>query len=67
MFLALHIEIMNLKTAVPLNCDAGDIAGKIIHSLRSVFPSWLSFMNGIYSLIMLALFVLGIPYSCPSC
>ena len=51
---------MNLKNAAPLSFDAADIAGKIIHSLKSVFPSWSSFKNGIYGLIMLALLVLGI-------
>ena len=51
---------MNLKNAALLSFDAADIADKIIHGLRSVFPSWSSFKNGIYSLIMLALLVLGI-------
>ena len=51
---------MNLKNAALLSFDAADITGKIIHGLRSVFPSWSSFKNGIYSLIMLALLVLGI-------
>ena len=51
---------MNLKNAALLSFDAADIADKIIHGLRSVFPSWSSFKNGIYGLIMLALLVLGI-------
>ena len=58
--LALHTEIMNLKNAALLSFDAANIAGKIIHSLKSVFPSWSSFKNGVYGLIMLALLVLGI-------
>ena len=58
--LALHTEIMNLKNAALLSFDDADIADKIIHGLRSVFPSWSSFKNGIYGLIMLALLVLGI-------
>ena len=58
--LTLHTEIRNLKDAVLLSFDAADIADKIIHGLRSVFPSWSSFKNGIYGLIMLALLVLGI-------
>lgn len=48
-------EIINLKNAAPLSFDATDIAGKIIHDPRSVFPSWSSFENGIYSLIMISL------------
>ena len=56
----MHTEIMNLKNAAPLGFNARDIADKIIHGLRSVFPSWSSFKNGLYSLIMLALLVLGI-------
>ena len=55
-----HSEIMNLKNAALLSFDAADTADKIIHGLRSVFLSWSSFKNGIYSLIMLALLVLGI-------
>lgn len=51
---------MNLSNAAPLSIDAEDIADKIIHALRSVFSSWSSFKNGIYSLIILALLVLGI-------
>ena len=51
---------MNLKNAALLSFDAADTADKIIHGLRSVFPSWSSFKNGIYGLIMLALLVLGI-------
>ena len=43
-----------------MSFDAADIADKIICSLRSIFPSWSSFNNGIYTLIMLALLVLGI-------
>ena len=43
-----------------LSFDTADNADKIIHGLRLVFPSWSSFENGIYSLIMLALLVLGI-------
>ena len=58
--LTLHTEIMNLKNAAPLNFDTADIDGRSIHGLKSVFPSWSSFKNGIYSLIMLALLVLGI-------
>ena len=58
--LTLHSEIMNLRNAALLSFDAADIADKIINSLKSVFPSWSSFKNGIYSLIMLALLVLGI-------
>ena len=57
--LTLHTKIMNLKNTAPLNIDVADI-DKITHGLRSVFPSWSSFKNGIYSLIMLALLVLGI-------
>ena len=56
----MHSESMNLKNAALLSFDDADIADKIIHGLRSVFPSWSSFKNGIYSLIMLALLVLGI-------
>ena len=37
--LTLHTEIRNLKDAVLLSFDAADIADKIIHGLRSVFPS----------------------------
>jgi hypothetical protein len=58
--LALHTEIMNLKNAALLSFDTADIAGRITHGLKSVFPSWSSFKNDIYSLIMLALLVLGI-------
>ena len=58
--LALHTEIMNLKNAALLSFDTADIAGRIIHGLKSVFPSWSSFKNGIYGLIILALVVLGI-------
>ena len=54
----MHSEGMNLKNAALLSFDAADIADKIIHGLRSVFPSWSSFKNGIYSWIMLALLVL---------
>ena len=46
-----------MKNVAPLSFDAAD---KIIHGLRSVFPCWSSFKNGIYGLIMLALLVLGI-------
>ena len=55
--LNLHTGITNLKNVAPLSFDAAD---KIIHGLRSVFPCWSSFKNGIYGLIMLALLVLGI-------
>ena len=58
--LTLHTEIINLKNAAVLSFDAADNADKIIHGLRSVFPSWSSFKNGLYSLIILALLVLGI-------
>ena len=58
--LALHTEIMNLKNAALLSFDTADIAGRIIHGLKSVFPSWSSFKNDICSLIMPALLVLGI-------
>jgi hypothetical protein len=51
---------MNLKNAAPLSFDTADIAGRMIYSLKSVFPSWSSFKNGIYGLIILALVVLGI-------
>ena len=51
---------MNLKNAALLSFDAADIADKIIHGLRLVFPSWSSFKNGIYGLIMIVLLVLGI-------
>ena len=51
---------MSLRNATLLSIDAAHTADKIIHGLRSVFPSWSSFKNGIYSLIMLALLVLGI-------
>nr|BAE23360.1 unnamed protein product [Mus musculus] len=51
---------MNLRNAALLSFDVTDIAGRIIHGLRSVFPSWSSFKNDIYGLIMLALLVLGI-------
>ena len=56
----MNSEIMNLRNAALLRFDATDIAGRIIHGLRSVFPSWSSFKNDICSLIMLALLVLGI-------
>ena len=59
--LTLNSEIMNLRNAALLSFDVTDIAGRIIHGLRSVFPSWSSFKNDIYSLIMLPLLVLGIP------
>jgi hypothetical protein len=55
--LTLHTKIMNLKNTAPLNIDVADI-DKITHGLRSVFPSWSSFTNGMYSLIILALLVL---------
>jgi hypothetical protein len=58
--LILHIEIMNLKNGTLLSSDAAGIVDKIIHEYMSVFPSWSSFKNGTYSLIMIALFVLGI-------
>ena len=58
--LTLNSEIMNLKDATLLSFNAPDIADKIICGLRSVFVSWPSFKNGIYSLIMLALLGLGI-------
>ena len=45
--LTLHSETTNLKNAALLSFDTADIADKIIHSLRSVFPSWSSFKNGI--------------------
>ena len=51
--LTLHHEIMNLKNAALLSFDTAD-------EMRLVFPSWTGSKNGIYSLIMLALFVLGI-------
>ena len=51
---------MNLKNAAPLCFDDADTADKIIHGLRSVFPSWSSFKNGLYSFTMLALLVLEI-------
>ena len=37
--LDLHTEIMNLKNAAPLRFDAADV-DRIIHGLKSVFPSW---------------------------
>ena len=37
--LTLHTKIINLKNAALLSFDAADIADKIIHGLRSVFPS----------------------------
>ena len=46
--LILNTEIMNLKNAALLSFDATDTADKIIHDLRSVFPSLLNFKNGIY-------------------
>ena len=55
-----YTKIMNLKNAALLSFDAADIADKIIHGLRSVFPSWSSFKNGLYSLIMLTLLILEI-------
>ena len=55
-----HTKIMNLKNAAPLCFDDADTADKIIHGLRSVFPSWSSFKNGLYSFTMLALLVLEI-------
>jgi hypothetical protein len=55
--LALHIEIINLKNAALLSFDTADIAGRIIHGLKSVFPPWSCFKDG---LIMLVLLVLGI-------
>ena len=58
--LNLNSEIMNLKNAALLSFDAADTDDKSIHGLRSVFPSWSSFKNGIYGLIMLALLALGI-------
>ena len=58
--LTLCNEIMNLRNAAPWSFDAEDTADKIIHGLWSVFLSWSSFKNGSYSLIMLALLVLGI-------
>lgn len=57
--LTLHTEIMNLKNDALLSF-AADIAGKVIHGLRSIFPFWSNFKNVIYSLVMLALLVLGI-------
>ena len=56
----MHTEIINLNIVAPLSFDAVDIADKIIHGLRSVFPSWSSFKNGLYSFTMLALLVLEI-------
>jgi hypothetical protein len=56
----LHTEIINLNIVAPLSFDAVDIADKIIHDLRSGFPSWSYLKNGLYSLLMLALLVLGI-------
>lgn len=53
-------KIINLKNAALLSFDAADIADTIIHSLRSVFPSWSIFKDGIYSLITLALLLLEI-------
>jgi hypothetical protein len=58
--LVLHTEIINLKNSAPLSFDAADVADRIIHGLKSVFPSWSSFKNGIDGLIMLAFLVLGI-------
>ena len=43
-----------------MSFDAADTADKIICDLRSVIPPWSSFKNGLYSLTMLALLVLGI-------
>jgi hypothetical protein len=56
----LNNKILNVKNTALLSFDAVDIADKIIHGLRTVFPSWSSFKDGIDSLIMLALLVLGI-------
>ena len=47
---------MNLKNTAPLSFDTAD---KIISGLSLVFPSWSSFKDGTYSLIMLVL-VLGV-------
>ena len=49
---------MDLKNDALLSFVA-DTADKIIHGLMPVFPFSSSFKNGIYSLIMLAVFVLG--------
>ena len=56
--LILHSEIINLKNAALQSFGAVDTADKIIHGLRSVFPSLSSFENGLYSLTMLALLLL---------
>jgi hypothetical protein len=40
---------MNLKNAALLSFDAADTSDNIIHGLRSVFPSWSSFKNGMYN------------------
>lgn len=50
---------MKLKNIVLLSFNAVVIADKIINDLRSLFPSWSSFKNGLYSLIMLTLLVLA--------
>lgn len=54
----MHTEIINLKNATALSF--ADIVDKNICDLKSVFPSWSSFKNGIYILIMLAFLVWGI-------
>jgi hypothetical protein len=48
---------MNLRNAAPFkdSFDPVDLADKIIHGLRSVFPSLSSFQSGIYGLLMLTL------------
>jgi hypothetical protein len=51
--LTVHNEIMNLKNPHLPSIDAADIANKIIHGLSSVLPSWSSFKDSIYGLIML--------------
>ena len=58
--IGMHNESMNLNNAALLSFNAADIANKINHGLRSVFPSWSSFKNGLYILIILVLFVLRI-------
>ena len=55
----MNSEIMNLKNYAPLSFNAADVADRIIHGLKSVFPSRSSFKNDIYGLIMLAILVLG--------
>ena len=58
--LTLHTKITILTNVIPRCVDAADMSNKIIHGLRSVFPSWSSFNNGSCSLIIVALLVLGV-------